>query len=106
MTEQEFINVVPAVIADAAAQHRRVSDYLAAVPDTHDAIRASLASLGPIYADLRDAAEALLTARAAAYRDQAEQHATMATNLTAANAHWARHEQAAGAAMRRLIEDH
>lgn len=106
MADQEFINVVPAVIADAAAQHRGVSDYLAAVPDTHDAIRASLASLGPIYADLREAAEELLTARAAAYRDQAAQHAAMADNLTAANAHWARHEQAAGDDMRRLMDDH
>lgn len=45
------IHVQPAHLRQAAAHHQQTADYLRTVPSSHDAIRESLDSLGPIFSE-------------------------------------------------------
>lgn len=47
------IHVQPAHLRQAAAHHQQTADYLRTVPSSHDAIRESLDSLGPIFSELK-----------------------------------------------------
>lgn len=55
------IHVQPAHLRQAAAHHQQTADYLRTVPSSHDAIRESLDSLGPIFSELRDTGESSAT---------------------------------------------
>lgn len=102
----ENVHVDQGILADAARNHRQTSDYLTTVPDSHEAIRATLSSLGPIYGDFRRAADALLDARKNCYDDQASEHLAMSDNLHLAVTTWNQHEQDAAKAFRDLTDGH
>jgi Excreted virulence factor EspC, type VII ESX diderm len=98
------IHVVPAHLREAAGHHRETSDYLRTVPSSHAAIQESLDSLGPIFAELRDAGRELLEARRQCYEQQAENHADMAEKLTMSAAMWEQHEQDAARHFRGIVD--
>lgn len=62
------IHVQPAHLRQAAAHHQQTADYLRTVPSSHDAIRESLDSLGPIFSELRDTGRELLELRKQCYQ--------------------------------------
>lgn len=66
------IHVQPAHLRQAAAHHQQTADYLRTVPSSHDAIRESLDSLGPIFSELRDTGRELLELRKQCYQQQAD----------------------------------
>lgn len=100
----ENIHVDQDVLSNAAAHHRQTAAYLATVADSNDGVRATLESLGPIYAELRATAEDLLDARKSCYEDQAQQHSEMSGNLDRAVATWDAHEADAAGAFRDLTD--
>ena len=51
----ERLNVEPQELRRAARDHREAAERLRAAPDDHHAIMESLESLGPVFADLREA---------------------------------------------------
>lgn len=89
----EEINVDTANLRDAAGRHQVASEQLRAVPGTHADIEATLESLGPIFSELRTAGRELLEQRRLCYEQQADDHATMATNLTASADLWTQNEE-------------
>lgn len=98
----ELINVDPAELRRAAETHRRTAEQLSDVPSVHGQIMASLESLGPVFAELRDAGRELLEQRRTCYLQQAAAHADLAdTLLQAANA-WEHHEAVAALRMKGL----
>lgn len=82
------IHVQPAHLRQAAAHHQQTADYLRTVPSSHDAIRESLDSLGPIFSELRDTGRELLELRKQCYQQQADNHADIAQNLRTSAAMW------------------
>ncbi|BBZ02142.1 hypothetical protein MCHIJ_15790 [Mycolicibacterium chitae] len=94
------INVDLDNLRAAAVQHARAAEHLRVVPETHHDIQQSLDSLGPIFADLRDAGRALLEQRRACYEQQAEDHVEMARYLEHAAASWETGEQDAAQQIR------
>lgn len=101
----ENINVDTANLREAAAHHLVASDHLRAVPGTHAEIEASLDSLGPIFSELRTAGRQLLEQRRLCYEQQADDHATMAANLTTSADLWAQNEEDAARQFRGLTGD-
>ncbi|CAJ1578381.1 type VII secretion target [[Mycobacterium] wendilense] len=77
----------------AATQHARAAEQLRVVPENHHEIQQSLDSLGPIFADLREAGRELLEQRRACYEQQADDHVEMARYLEHAAAGWEAGEQ-------------
>lgn len=77
----EHLNVVPDELRQAALEHRRTAEKLAAASAGHAEVMASLDSLGPIFAEFRDAGAELLDQRRACYQEQAAAHAEMAERL-------------------------
>ena len=73
MTER--LHVVPEELRRSAGEHRQAAELLAAAPSANAAVLASLESLGPVFAELRDAGRALLDQRRACYEQQAAAHA-------------------------------
>lgn len=98
------IHVNQAVLTKAAANHQETSDYLATVSASHEDIRTMLSSLGPIYGDLRQAADAMLDARKRCYDSQSSEHSTMAGNLRDAVSRWNKHEEDAARSFRGLTD--
>jgi len=98
------IRVDQGILTSAAGNHQEASEYLAAVPASHEGIRATLNSLGPIYGDFRRAADSLLDARKDCYDGQASEHSEMSDNLNLAVATWNRHEDDAAKTFRRLTD--
>ena len=86
------INVDSSNLRSAATQHDAAAQYLRTVPDTHADIQASLDSLGPIFAGLREAGRELLEQRKACYYQQADDHADMCTHLDTAATTWEQSE--------------
>jgi hypothetical protein len=76
------IHVVTDNLRQAAGHHQETSEYLRTLPSSHQAIQASLDSLGPIFGELREAGRQLLEHRRVCYEQQADSHADMAENLT------------------------
>lgn len=103
MTDE--IRVVPADLREAAAKHRQTAEYLATMPASHDAIQASLDSLGPIYGGLAEAGRRLLEERRRSYEGQSAEHTEMAEQLSAAAAMWERHEHDGAAAFADLSDE-
>lgn len=100
----ENIHVNQDVLTNAAGKHQEASDYLSTVPASHDGIRATLNSLGPIYGDFREAAGSLLDARKNCYDDQSSDHSTVSDNLHRAVATWNKHEDDTATAFRHLTD--
>ena len=65
---------------------------------------ASLESLGPVFADLRDAGRRLLDQRKACYEQQAAAHADLADKLSHAADVWEHHDSDAAAQLRAIPE--
>ena len=84
----EHLSVVPADLRKAAHDHRQTAERLGAAPSSHPDIVASLESLGPVFADLRDAGQRLLEERRACYEQQAAAHADLADKLSQAADIW------------------
>ena len=98
----ELINVDPAELRRAAEAHRRAAERLGDIPASHDQIMASLESLGPVFAELRDAGRERLEQRRTCYLQQAAAHADLADTLLEAADTWEHHESAAALRMQRL----
>jgi hypothetical protein len=101
----DSIRVDLANLRDAATRHTEAADYLRGMPDSHDAIQASLDSLGPIFGELREAGRDLLDQRRVCYLGHADEHAGMAQRLHDAATNWEAHEQDRAAAFRALGEE-
>jgi hypothetical protein len=90
MTER--ISVSPEELRQVARAHRETADNLRTA-GSHDAdVMATLESLGPVFADLRDAGRDLLVQRRACYEQQALAHADLADQLSHAADVWGQHE--------------
>lgn len=100
----ERLNVVPADLRGAAREHLETADQLAAVPAGNDEVMASLESLGPIFAELRDAGRELLGQRRVCYEQQAAAHADLAGRLSRAADTWEQHDAAAADRLRAVAE--
>ncbi len=100
----DSINVDTDNLRDAAARHHAAAEYLTAVPGNHAAIQECLDSLGPIFAELREAGRDLLDQRKLCYEQQAADHADLAHSLEQSAAHWEEHE-AMGASKVRAVLD-
>lgn len=94
--------VVPAELREAARTHRDLAERLSAAGSDHAAIMASLESLGPVFAELRDAGRDLLAERQACYDQQAAGHADLADRLAAAADTWESQDAEAAARLREV----
>jgi hypothetical protein len=103
MTER--LHVVPAELRRAAAEHRQAAEQLAAAPAANAAVLASLESLGPVFAELRDAGRALLEQRRSCYEQQAGAHADLAGRLDLAAEVWEQQDAEAAHRLSAITED-
>lgn len=101
----EHLDVAPEQLRDAARHHRDTAAQLRAVPAGNADIMTSLASLGPVFADLRDAGRELLEQRRSCYERQAEAHDDLAARLDHAAAVWEQHDTDAAGQMRSVTGD-
>lgn len=100
----ERLNVVPGELREAARAHRETAEQLAAVPSNHAEMMASLESLGPIFAELRDAGGELLDQRRSCYELQAAAHGELADRLSHIADVWERHDADAANQLRDVAE--
>jgi hypothetical protein len=100
----DHINVVPADLRQAARDHRETADQLRAAGSADADVRASLESLGPIFAELRDAGRELLSQRRVCYEQQAAAHADLAGRLSRAADTWEQHDADAADRLRAVAE--
>jgi len=96
----EHLNVVPAQLRQAAGEHRETADQLAAVPSRQADIMSTLESLGPIFAEFRDAGKELLDQRRVCYEQQAAAHTELADRLGSAADFWEQHDEDAARQLR------
>jgi len=101
----EHLDVAPEELRRAAAEHRGTAGRLRAAPAENAGIMASLESLGPVFAELRDAGRDLLEQRRVCYDQQAAAHEELAERLDQAAATWERHDQEAAQRMRDVTEE-
>jgi len=100
----ERLNVVPEELRREADEHRQTADCLAAVPSGHAGIMTTLESLGPIFAEFREAGRELLDQRRACYEQQAAAHAELAERLLDAAGRWEQHDTEAARRLRDVAE--
>lgn len=100
----ERIHVVPDELRRAARHHQETAEQLSAAPDSHAQVLASLQSLGPIFAELREAGRELLDQRRICYQLQAQAHAELADSLRYAADAWELQDSNAAAALNRVVE--
>lgn len=86
MTERLTVNLED--LRRAARGHADTAEQLNAVSAGNADIMASLESLGPVFAELRDAGRVLLDQRRACYQEQAAAHADLADKLNRAADLW------------------
>jgi len=86
------INVFPDELRQAACGHRETAETLARVPSQNAAVMATLESLGPVFAELREAGRGLLDQRRICYQQQAAAHAALADQLSNAADVWDQHD--------------
>lgn len=101
----DHINVAPADLRQAARDHREAAEQLRAAGSADADVRASLESLGPIFAELRDAGRDLLGERRDCYQQQAAAHADLADELVAAADAWEFQDGDAAALLRAVTGD-
>lgn len=91
----EHVRAVPEELRQTAGAHSEFADGLA--PVGHAEAVASLDSLGPVFAEVREAGRALLDQRLACYEQQAAVHAGLADRLSHVAGVWEEHDgEAAG----------
>ena len=95
----EHIRVVPEELLQDARAHREFADQLDLASATHAAVLATLDSLGPVFAGLRDDCRAVLDQRRGCYQREAAVHAEIAGTLCHVAQVW---EEQDGDAARRL----
>ena len=100
----ERIHVVPDELRRAARQHHETAEQLSAATASHADILASLESLGPIFAELRDAGRELLDQRRTCYQQQSEAHEELADTLRYAADTWELQDSAAASELNRVVE--
>lgn len=100
----EHLNVVPDQLRRAAVEHRQTAETLGTVGVGNAEVMASLESLGPIFAEFRDAGRELLDQRRLCYEEQASAHAEMADRLDRAADTW-QHQDAEGAQRMRAVTE-
>lgn len=96
----EQLNVVPEQLRQAAGEHRNTAEYLATVPARQADIMSTLESLGPVFAEFREAGRELLDQRRVCYEQQAAAHAELADRLTRAADFWEQHDEDAARQLR------
>lgn len=101
----EHLDVAPEHLRQAARRHRDTAEHLRAIPAGNADIMTSLASLGPVFADLREAGRELLDQRRFCYERQAAAHDDLAERLDHAAAAWEAHDTGAAAQMRSVTGD-
>ena len=101
----EHLDVAPQELRSAAGYHRDTAECLRAVPADNAEIMASLESLGPVFAELRDAGGELLEQRRACYQQQAAAHEELADHLDRAAAVWEHHDTDAATRLRAIAEE-
>jgi hypothetical protein len=101
----DHITVLPADLRQAARDHRETAEQLNAAGCADAEVRASLESLGPIFAELRDAGRDLLAERRACYQQQAVAHADLAERLLAIADAWEFHDADGAALLRDVMRD-
>lgn len=101
----EHLDVAPEELRSAAGYHRGTAEYLRAVPADNAGIMASLESLGPVFAELREAGRELLDQRRACYQQQAAAHEDLANQLDRAAAVWEHHDIDAATRLRAVTEE-
>ena len=102
MTER--INISPEELRQVARTHRETADDLRTAGSHESAVMATLESLGPVFADLRDAGRDLLMQRRECYEQQAIAHADLADQLSHAADVWGHHAAAAAGELRAVVE--
>ena len=100
----ERINVVPEELRRAARAHHETAETLAALPSDNAAVLSTLASLGPVFAELRAAGTELLDQRRRCYEQQAAAHADLAEKLSRAADAWERYDADAALNLRAVGE--
>ena len=101
----EHLDVAPEELRSAAVYHRDTAEYLRAVPTDNAGIMASLESLGPVFAELRDAGRELLDQRWACYQQQAAAHEELADQLERAATVWEHQDSDAATRLRAVTEE-
>lgn len=96
--------VAPADLRRAADEHWAAAERLSAIGTSNAEIMASLESLGPVFADLRDAGRALLDERRVSYEQQAGAHRELAQRLADAADAWEMHDAEAAQRLRNVTE--
>jgi len=102
MTER--ISVVPEELRLAAVMHRETAAHIGTVPATNAALMATLESLGPVFAELREAGTDLLEQRRVCYEKQAAAHAELADRLNYAADAWEQQDADAAEKLRAMNE--
>jgi hypothetical protein len=100
----ERLNISPEDLREAARAHRETADNLRTAGSHGAAVLATLESLGPVFADLRDAGRDLLVQRRACYEQQALAHADLADQLSHAADVWGQHAADAAGDLRAVVE--
>lgn len=101
----EHLDVAPAQLRRAARHHRCTAEQLRGVPAGNAAIMDSLTSLGPVFAELREAGRELLDQRRSCYERQAAAHDDLADRLDHAATAWEQHDTVAAEQMRAIPGD-
>jgi hypothetical protein len=102
MTER--INMSLEELRQVACAHRDTAAGLRTAGSDDADVMATLESLGPVFADLRDAGRELLMQRRACYEQQALAHTSLADQLSHAADMWGRHEDDAADDLRAVAE--
>lgn len=100
----ERIHVVPDELRLAARHHQETAEQLSQAHASHADILASLESLGPVFAELREAGRELLDHRRACYQQQSEAHAELAGNLRYVADAWEFQDSAGAAELNRVVD--
>jgi len=100
----ERINVSPEELREAARAHLKTADDLCTAGSRDADVMATLESLGPVFADLRDAGRDLLVQRRVCYEQQALAHAELAEELIHAADAWGQHAADAADDLRAVVE--
>jgi hypothetical protein len=98
------INIVPEELRQAAVMHRETAAYLGTIPASNAAVMAALESLGPVFAELREAGFELLEQRRACYDKQAAAHGDLADRLSYAADAWEQQDADAADDLRAVSE--
>lgn len=101
----EHLDIAPEQLREAARGHRDTAEQLRSAPAGNAAIMTSLVSLGPVFAELREAGRELLEQRRACYERQAAAHEDLAARLDHAAGVWDQHDRDAAVQMRSVAED-